>query len=61
MVEIVMVETFSDLIEHLVIQTFSRERVSNRAKPQTGHMETACHDGRSKTAGFVPRSRNVEQ
>ena len=56
-----MVETFSGLIEHLVIQTFSRERVSNRAKPQTGHMETACHDGWSKTAGFVPRSRNVEQ
>jgi hypothetical protein len=45
MVEIAMVEICSDLIEDSVINIFSRARVSNRAKPQTGHMETVCHDG----------------
>gem|GEM_PF-2182794 len=40
-----MVETFSDLIEDLATHTFSRARVSNRAKPQTGHTETVGHDG----------------
>jgi hypothetical protein len=44
-VEIAMVETYSDLIEDSAIHTFSRERASNRAKPQTGHTQTVGHDG----------------
>lgn len=56
-----MVETYSDLTEGPAIHIFWRARVSNRAKPQTGHMETMGHDGRSQTTGFMPRSGNVEQ
>ena len=39
-----MVETYSDLIDELVVQIHLDLRISNREKPQTGHTETASHD-----------------
>jgi len=39
-----MVETYSDLIDDLVVQIPLDLRISNREKPQTGHTETASHD-----------------